>query len=209
MNARQQTIDRYGQEAVDQGLDNLKHLINNSEVSLRMSRDSFEKFLEEGYKTQHETGTSGGKYTPEKRRFSEEYAFGPGVKPIYAYLNAAKLGYRASVDGYGDIRVDLKDEVRNRSQVFAGDSLDKFKIMKGAPSPLLDPKPESLGHVTDMVKYKHPEHYVEVFVHGGLSKKDIKKVYLTEKNKNLSSVLDKQGIPYEVTSGNEYNLDDF
>lgn len=96
--------------------------------------------LEEGFKTQRETGTTGGLLDVAQRDSSEERQFGKNAgEPIYGAIVRDTDRIRGSgSETYGAVQFVLKPEVRNRTTVSFGDSL-------GGHSPVMSTSPMRLG----------------------------------------------------------------
>ena len=101
-------------------------------------------------------------------------------RPIYGYMD---IGGRNdtfdgvlsnSLNGYGQIRVEFKDSVRDRTTVSFGDSLGEAYI----------PAPLNKVHVDAVVKSSKQDidrpwrtsEYVEAQIHGGVTADDIERV---------------------------------
>ena len=124
--------------------------LDNGQVTIGIGTKALEKVFSDGrFKSQFETKSSGGLLDPKVRKIGEAGALEirtdvkPKERPIYGFLsNNAKDGVsyadRKNVDQYwdnilsvnnfnvnqyGNIRVVLKSEVRDRSTVTIGDSL--------------------------------------------------------------------------------------
>lgn len=171
------------------------------ETSTRRSVRSARNIIQEGrFKSQFETGRSGGALTPSGRADIENRMFEyplpstinrrvfdmthddfnkafPGEKrPIYGYVNDP----RTDVDGaewYGDVRFVMKSEVRQKSTITNGDSLG------GAFSPTHfdDDNLEylTLGSYNSPLNWKIGANgYTEVQYHGGLFLEDVAEVVL-------------------------------
>jgi hypothetical protein len=182
-------------------------------VVRRSSESSLRDILASGrMKTQHETGTSDGGYVDKALRADfEEMAFGlpkdlPAERrPIYGYVAPRGLDGEHSegkLDQYGDIRVVLKDSVRPRTTVSAGDSLDRRKEL--TPMPIDNPDYRAAQPAA--AKYNDlgdPQFqqltYVEAQIHDGVSNDDIEEVlFPREPEPATIAALEKAGIPWRV-----------
>jgi hypothetical protein len=205
---------------IDKALNVLKNFVKNAPVSIRVPEDVLPQILEDGrFKNQHETGTSRGMLDSEYRKVAERNAFGINQKkptdfPIYGYISTGVNGHRPPVQHYGDVRVVLNDDVKNRTTITAQDSLSPFSNLRGAPSPLLDPKAVSLNSDVDTyASYGRPPdyNYVEAQIHGGITVKDIKHVYFPDTPSNRDSLvpaLTEAGIPHTLIPAAQYGWTD-
>ena len=143
---------------------------------------------EEGrFKTQFETGTSGGYFDPIFREIAEENGLGVSskvphnVRPIYGYFSAGN----PDITDYGAVEFILKDSVRTRTTYTIGDSLEGFSGQyqiggkRSADVAAWDDNIHSYmeNGVRASLTYKGPP-YVEAQIHGGLSLKDVAKVVI-------------------------------
>lgn len=195
----------------------------NMEMSIRVPDGVLLKILKQGkFKSQHESRSSGGYYNPDDRLAHEKNMFGDivnGEFPIYGYPAAPdEKGYDPDVDlsQYGDIRVVIKNSLRERTTVTGADSL-MFKGREMVPMPVdtadwraawRSPN-GTYGPVT--AEFKNAKNlsksagggrdggsYLELQFHGGVKVEDIEKVVLPFQNEQLIKALDKAGIPWEV-----------
>jgi hypothetical protein len=107
--------------------------------------EAFFDVLDTGrFLNQFDTGTSMGTLDNEWRALAEETTFGiepdafASSRPIYGYVSEPGWELQHQVNQYGEIRVVLKDSVRNRTTMTAGDSLTTSAV----PIPVV-------GDVTD------------------------------------------------------------
>lgn len=206
-NAENLTIKNYGSvEEANEGLEELKRLTSDASVSLRIHKNNLLKVLDSGrFMNQHESKTSSGQFDPEPRKRAEDKAFGinssnPKDYPIYTYMSIE--GKSDMVSGYGDIRIDFKNSVRDRTTITVGESLRNFGDGKLVGTPLNNPRLGSLYGSNMYGGQLNYAGYIEGQVHGGLSVKDIDKVYLPKayRNSDLTRKLDEVGISYEIKS---------
>lgn len=156
----------------------------DGDVQIRATNESLERILASGrFKSQHESGTSAGTYSPVMRRDHELAMFGPQkADPIYGYVNPSVYDGNtpAELPLYGDLIIGLKSSVNERTTVTFGDSLD-------VPNP---PAPLALNRVAGATDadladaYVSPRYvsgadlraggtYVEAQIHGGVNVADI------------------------------------
>lgn len=102
------------------------------------------KILESGrFKSQFETGTSGGTLSNDVRRRAERVGLGAPLdlpadrRPIYGYLDTSEIGHPDRAYGYGSVKWVLKNEVRDtRTTVTWGDSLGQFYESRAVGAPI-------------------------------------------------------------------------
>lgn len=133
-----------------------KEALAGKKVAVRTTPATLGKILEDGrYRTQFETGKSGGMNDTSIRAKYEAQWFGldedtdPKARPVYGYVmvdgeRPAGTGRKDrtgdetdALSQYGRVQIVLKDSVRSRTTAMVGDSLD-FKHA-GLPSPIDDP----------------------------------------------------------------------
>lgn len=142
------------------------------------------------FKTQHEVKpkTEQSTYEPHTRKQYEKTFMGVPTdtdvtrRPVYGYV-----GRSVDVSGYGPIKMDLQDHLRERTTVTYGDSLngvlnpiklnDVKSVSKSRREKAIDPG--AIGEQT----------YTEVQIHGGVKLSDVKRVHIP---KNLSDKFKKQ-----------------
>ena len=163
-------------------------------IAIRRGARGATSVLQEGrFKTQFETGTSGGAFAPEYRAKAEHNGLGiptdiaPNKRPIYGYVATGK--HRAS--NYGGIEFELRDEVRARTTITLGDSLvgfafeDEGQDLVGTPA--LQPNPEGWD---GGVKAYYEQGalglgYIEAQIQGGVSLEDISRIIVHSQNPDL------------------------
>jgi hypothetical protein len=164
------------------------------------------KVLDEGaFKTAHETGQSNGYFDAKARATFEDNYF--GSRPLYGYLSdesgqATRAGERwpsTKVTGfqaddayhYGDVRVEFKPDVRERTtftgadswdyngrtveRLAAGDKIEKGWDVQILPSPLNAPSFSSVNFTS----FDQPDRrlgYHEAQIHGGAGPEQIARV---------------------------------
>lgn len=177
--------------------------ISKSVPVIAIETDSFLGVIKDGrFKTQYEMRESNGAYKPALRREAELALSGipldtkASERPIYGYLAFQENGKTANtseyntdrwnfnnsgVGQYGEVRVVLKDEVRERTSYTSIDSLDRY----GIPQPLSKTSKNDLirSGVYQDLSASHGgyqrESYTEAQVYGGVKLSDIKAVYVT------------------------------
>lgn len=155
--------------------------------------DVMDDIVESGrFKSQFETGSSGGVFYPDARAVQEEKFFGypkdipPEQRPIYGWVDHPDRNEVASsIHQYGNVTWLLKDELRSRTTVSFQDSLSRPVI----PGPIRNPgyrasvppgyiDSATLGPITDLITETglHDDGAIEAQYHGGLTLDDVQGV---------------------------------
>lgn len=211
--ALQQAAERDGFPATPEGADQwiatlqerLPDAVDNTIVTIRTPDELMDEIVADGrFKSQFESGTSGGALNPELRSEAERQLFGyepdmtqPQDRPIYGYL--ARPGGRfkdSATSQYGDIRWELKPSVRARTTWTGGDSLGKTLIPSTLtePSYLSLPAPSRLSpeaqaeYIAQQKPVEYTTHvsapldgaalYAEAQIHGGVTLDDVDAVVI-------------------------------
>jgi len=189
----------------------LKAVVANSELCMRCPPGAFNKVLDEGrFKSQFETGKSGGTLDISMRRDAEKIGLGLpenlefNKRPVYGYLEYK--GQEGSVSMYGDIKIILnKDAIINRSTMTVGDSLRLFDGGEAFGTPLSNPGIEGMTEydaaekIVQLIKggVKDTARYLEMQVYHGVSVTDIKEVVFMHRiDMDIAKKLDAQGIKW-------------
>ncbi len=183
-------------------------------VATNVDNARLEEILTGGrFKTQFETGRSGGMFQPQERAVREEQWFGiptdaaPETRPIYGYLVTGGDG-KGIVDVYGGARVVFRDDVRGRTTAQVGDSMEH--ILTGRPAPVDNP-----DWYAFTIQYEEPalakldrnydgpafnkKTYIEAQIHGGVTVDDIAEVIFTSRpTPELVALLRERGIPWRM-----------
>lgn len=127
----------------------LQTMVDSHDLLTRMTVKGLQGVLNAGrFKTQFETKRSKGYYDPSIRATTEEALFGldkdsdPVQRPIYGYVG--KRDGSTEIDGddlvaYGDVIVSFKNEVRDRTTITDGDSMDRNgqgRLATHVPTPI-------------------------------------------------------------------------
>lgn len=203
----------------------LSGLFAGKSVGIRTSPESLAKILESGRYRPDPTHTTG-------RKRNEESWFGypqdhpPEQRPVYGYVmidgeRAAGSPETDMLSNYGRCEIVLGSEVRGRTTACIGDS-DYYSSgswgggPRTAPSPLVDPEPESFGLVEQSNRERQNEplrgidrdyssesfrqrQFAEAQIHGGVTLADIDHVNLPESPPTaLREALDNAGIQWRV-----------
>lgn len=181
-------------------------------VSLRAPSGAIDAILDSGrFKSQFETGTSGAVLDKDLRARAEERGLGvaydsaPDQRPIYGYIPNPQ--FDRYVKQYGDLVVEFKPEVRNRTTVLMGDSLTPMNSGEGVPSPLNNLRKASWdGNITSLYETAkgHEEwvmtgmEYVEVQIHGQAKVGDIARIRDTESKLTVTQLQRLRGLGIDV-----------
>ena len=238
---KERHIDEFTEEMEEQIEKDLKEILDENDMATRVSMENLNKILEDGrIKSQFETGKSSTTINADIRKEIEKTLFGynldlkDSLRPIYGYLTNFKNGFDgSSVNGsimYGNVAIKLKkSNLSNRTTFTFGDSLNGTRWDVKVPSLFTNPSkisisanrsltdnygkfigrlPKDLKDITENIPY------VELQFHGGVSIKDIEKIYIyksfdTWRGKQslniddkvlekITDKLDKLKIDYEV-----------
>ena len=190
---------------------------------VRVKKGTLTKILKDGrFKSQFETESSGGTYSPRIRADYETKAFkynenlNPKDRPIYGYASPTKEGVYGidqrtkkafdPVSMYGRIRIRLKDRARNRSTITFDDSLGSIDYL--LPSPMNNASQKSLfltkdiSGMMDSLETQDVDNsrYAEIQVHGGVTTDDISKVFFPadfDVTPELKEQLKEKGIKWQ------------
>jgi hypothetical protein len=182
-----------------------EQFLSDADLSIQIEPRNLSKVMKQGrFKSQFETGTSGGLKDLNIRRYEEYKMFGitpnadDAVRPIYGHIQRADR-WNENVEHYGSARVLLKSEVKERASYTMTDSL-------GSPDMAYPVTRPNLNEVR-IDRWGWPpefgQDYVETQIHGGLSVDDIAEVIFDTTSrtykpptKTLLKELDEAGIPY-------------
>ncbi len=169
-------------EVVTKVKGDLDTILKESPISVRRTFQGAAGILDDGrFKSQFETGTSGGAFAPYRRKEAEFWGLGatnelPDKKrPIYGYVATEKAD-RAYP--YGPIEFVLKERVKDRTTITFGDSLGRFDgtNLVGAPVRSLDTGCWDRRVWDAYVGDWRAMSYIEAQIHGGVSLQDVEKV---------------------------------
>lgn len=139
--------------------DALKELMDGKPIQMQFPSGLADQLLESRrFKTQFETGSSGGILDTDERSLGEYLGLGlprnldPSLRPVYGYVKSYRGQERGVGRTFGDLTFVLKDEVRQRAGYTAGDSLYGFRSGFVVSSPIDEVKLESMGVST---RYLH------------------------------------------------------
>ena len=163
--------------------DKLRNDLSQQSIKIRRSNDTairIARSLDGRFKSQFETGTSGGALTPEGRSSFETRMFGyardlpPVERPIYGYVGGV-TDEAGVVQSYGQVGFVFKKGVRARTTFTTNDSLGSTMV----PSPINKPSSRSVFWSTsfplkleeDLRNWSNL--YFEAQMHGGVSLDDV------------------------------------
>ncbi len=163
-------------------------------VAIRVYASDFEKIVSDGrFKTLNEASKTeflglgfksdllGFDYVKARNELEHsKWGIPEDKAPIYGYLDTNYDGHVPDVGGYGDIKITLKDSVKNRTTFVANDSLNTKAIpilINDAKTKNLSKSAVSMSNIYGFTPDAHQ--YYEAQVHGGVSLKDIKSVTRT------------------------------
>ena len=177
-------------------------------IAIRRGVRGATSVLQEGrFKTQFETGTSGGAFAPEYRAKGENGGLGipmnvePGRRPVYGYVATDTHG----ASGYGGIEFELRNEVKARTTITLGDSLigfgSEYDGQQLVGTPISEPNQEGWD---GSVELYHDEGvrgilYIEAQIQGGVSLEDVSRIIVHSQNPDLEfpgllELIKKRGI---------------
>ena len=202
--------DKYTDEYMDEQFEKIKELVNDeaNELVIRVKEASMKNILKDGeFKNQYTTLTSGGTYNPDWRKVVENNLFNIPInaisrnRPIYGYISNkfVENGSRSfELQKYGNIKVVLKDSIKDRCYFTMGDSMNNSARI--IPSKLVDIqkysiRPEELA----FNKWKNLGEfrgYPEVQIFGGVKLSDIKYIELPKelKGSEIAKSISDNGI---------------
>jgi hypothetical protein len=131
------------------------------------------------FKSQHETGSSGGYFGPETRERRESEMFSAAnTRPKYGYLAERDQPSRnsKSLSFYGDITVEFKDEVAKRTTFTVGDSLSSGL----AAMRVSDAHTSTVERMAATLQSGGS--YIEAQIHGNLTMNDVVRIYVTKRD---------------------------
>ena len=169
------------EDVVDKIEGELDYQLQSSPISIRRSwKGASGVLMDERFKTQFETGTSGGAFNPPYRKDAEFKGLGAHndvpieKRPVYGYV--ATEVHRAGQ--YGPVEFVLKEGVKDRTTITFGDSISGFGTGLVVGTPVRAPGIEGWDAQTRDV-YQGDftgMGYLEAQVHGGVSLADVQKI---------------------------------
>lgn len=203
----------------------LTSLFDGRSVGIRITPEALTDLLRKGRYEPNPERTAGRKRN-EDSWFGYREDLPPDQRPVYGYVmidgeRAAGPPETDMLSNYGRCEIVLNSEVRARTTACIGDS-DHYSSgswgggPRTAPSPLIDPEPESFGLVelSDRDKQNGPLRgidrdyssesfrqlqFAEAQVHGGVTLADIDHVNLPEPpHSELREAFETAGIPWRV-----------
>lgn len=161
-------------------------------LAIRTSGNRINDILESGqFKTQFETGTSGGVFNLDAREQAEFLGLGAprdldaSERPVYAYVRTNE--HNAGV--YGRTEWILRDDVKNRSTITLGDSFQPFDRSQAVGVSI--PDPNSSGWDGFVEGYHEGGaariQYIEAQIQGGVGLNDVARVVIHERRPDIDS----------------------
>jgi phage gp29-like protein len=197
---RSRFVESAGEEAVLRSEANLKKVFDNSEVFIRCKSKVIDKILADRFKSQFETGTSGGALAKGARAKTElELMDYPtktdkSMRPIYGYWGDTGKHHETTATWYGEVVVRLKQSARERATFTVEDSLPARYPTSAASSPSLGAvKPttipfidkqrvarlEKVQSIKDLQNALATSTYIEAQIHGQVTPDDIAEIIYT------------------------------
>lgn len=215
----------------------VQEMVAKAKVYIRMPPEVLDSVLTEGrYKSQFETNSSyGGDVQVDSRRGFEYHQMGvpkdipDQERPVYGYASDREphrqsksptgdwilpQGNHDSTSGYGQVVVEYKDSIKDRSTITFGDSMNSAE--ETLPTPMRSPDYRSLSFAVwgdeapetpNEIKMgsvegsatKEDYSYAEVQIQRGASAKEIAKAWFPKTpNAKTQSLLEQRGILWEV-----------
>lgn len=119
---------------------NLQTFVNESTPSIMIDSKNISSILQDGFKSAHDTGTgigAGDSRYIEMRNTVEGKFWGKDTHPIYGFLDNPALSTK-ELESYGNVKVVLKDAVKDRSTVSFGDSLNSGRVLAPGKATAVD-----------------------------------------------------------------------
>ncbi|MFE7744548.1 hypothetical protein [Nocardia sp. NPDC057455] len=191
--------------------DELRTLLHDKPVAIRIRADSLISVLDEGRYTSRRT-PGGERALAEHEWFGSEPTYGyvaiDGVRP--SGLGDDEWAGTDALNEWGREQIVLKPEVRERCTFTVGDSL--IHKSYSVPSPLTDPLEWSYGVSTEHTAMSGLDRdysgqpfrsrcFVEAQIHGDVTVDDIDYVALhKEPSESLQAALERSGVDWRVTN---------
>jgi hypothetical protein len=180
------TTEKYAKRTTQK----IAEIVEQNPVAIRVSSWDIDSILADGrLKTQHETYDSNGAFDPEFREKVETEVMGVSPEnrsfPVYGYVD---FGNPQRVGDYGQIKLVLNEDVKDRTTITVGDSLGEYMdgTIFAVPLRNASQTPAYLGRkLFPTFKWvdtgaSAPDDlyvgnlfYIEAQVHGGVSLKDV------------------------------------
>lgn len=221
------------------GMQQIQEAYDTGRIAIALDEDSFKQMLEDGrYKSQFETKTTHGTKDLEARKVTEDIAMGLPVdmktsdRPIYGFIvtntepvmssdkeywkqpseglwrDALSVNSR-NVEHYGEIRIVLNDDVRDRTTATVDDSLrnGRFALPLGTQLTEQDHAfngGQRSGFVASGAGGGPALRYIESQTVGGVRSSDIAEIHApAEQVDFIQSLLDEHGLDVPVIAREE------
>jgi hypothetical protein len=194
-----------------ESVDKLRTAIEGQPVVIRRATETrLRQALDDGrLKTQFETGTSSGVLDTQMRANFEAMDFGydpvtfpAAQRPVYGYVSVGGVRGASDLDGavsgYGNIQIVLRDSVRPRITVTAGDSLDLRQTRRPSPIDRIDYR-STAGHDRTYDERWLLNSYVEAQIHGGVTWDDVAEVvFVRQPEPETVAALARRGVSWRI-----------
>jgi hypothetical protein len=206
----------------------IKDYVSTGHITIKMPMKALRSVVRDGrlknaYEVYGVTPAGDSRSDLETRFFGHTDSSPVSERPIYGYIDHE--GVQDDPNGYGEVRITLKDDVKDRSTVTIGDSNATFGDNKpeqyawtSRPLSATDPNPDDISQIPTKKGYdifqalqeastSGTNHsfdtvpYIETQIHGGVSLKDIASIDFgqTPPSPTMASKLDRLGIAYTVS----------
>jgi len=202
----------------DQVNESVKEALKDALPFIRVELPVVSKILQSGrFLSQHEMDLAAGEdFMAEVRSDVELEVMGvprgtlASYRPIYGYLSSLRPGDpgpsgHADTTSYGDVVVELKENLKDRSTVTFQDSMGAMDTGNFMATPVSKPNIRSVDLGGDELPYKvrnktvDGDGYTEAQIHNGISLKDIEKVWFeSSPDAGLAKEMKKAGVSWGV-----------
>lgn len=171
-------------------------------IAINLPSEVLDKILESGrFKSQFETKTSEVIVATRQRATAEQRGLGypketpAEQRPIYSYVADPRLMRGGA--SYGDLRFEFKNEIRDRTTIVLGDSLEQMHSGWAVATPIAQPGAETWGEWANVVygaatgRYRWDDvglQYLEAQIHGQAKLADVARVYDTTDALTLTQI---------------------
>jgi len=209
---RGMTVEQYNKAVAKE----MTRLNKNADTVIRAPSTILDKIIKDGrFKSQFETGSSGGMFNPESRRGLEKQIFKAPTtlenskRPIYGMLSDESVHHWTGAQ-YGNTIIKLdKSKILNRTTYSYADSLAAYGQFQPAKltAPHIAAFPAQLGDPLVLLRNTKGlgglpgGAYAEIQIHGGVSVDLIQKVTFTDVVKQSTlDALTKAGIKFDISN---------
>ena len=181
----------------------LQKYVDDNPISVRADAHNAMSIIDDGhFKTQFETNSTNGLLDKGYRKDNERLGLGIpdnvelSKRPIYGYVSNPE--YQGVTDMYGPVEFVLKDTVKSRTTISAGDSLGQFDQGWMTGTPANNVTKAGLDAKTNYIfegqwpSGSHKFEFIEAQIQGGLKIADVDHLILH----NLDLALDKDQVAH-------------